>query len=415
MLAAVRDATAGHARRASRRGGPVRRPAAGCSATTGASTAGRSSAAGLATTLPAAAAARPGGPGRLGAAVGAGAGPAAARRWPRARPWRDHRRGAAGRGRDRPVQLPADRRRGDRRHRGGRHLVLPPAGRMRCVIVASEPGDDEPGWTEVPDGSLVTATPRGQVPGHRPGRPRLAPPHPHERIAIRMSITCDRRLPPGFLAEALRADAQAGLTADPKSLPPKWFYDAQGSALFEKITELPEYYPTRAEREILHATAAGSIAAADPGADAGGARLRVLGEDPAAARRAAGRGHAALLRAGRRQRGGPDRGAADALPRSTRAWTCAPSCRTSSSTSGCPPTGDSAPAPRLVAFLGGTIGNLLPAAAGRRSWTGSGPSCAQATSSCSAPTWSRTRPRWSPPTTTLPGSPPSSTRTCWPC
>ena len=67
----------------------------------------------------------------------------------------------------------------------------------------------------------------------------------------------DRRLPPGFLSEALRADALSGLTAEPKSLPPKWFYDAQGSALFDKITELPEYYPTRAEREILRATAAG--------------------------------------------------------------------------------------------------------------------------------------------------------------
>jgi L-histidine Nalpha-methyltransferase len=65
----------------------------------------------------------------------------------------------------------------------------------------------------------------------------------------------DRRLPPGFLEEALRADALTGLTAEPKSLPPKWFYDAQGSALFDKITELPEYYPTQAEREILHTTA----------------------------------------------------------------------------------------------------------------------------------------------------------------
>src|SRR5512142_397072 len=61
----------------------------------------------------------------------------------------------------------------------------------------------------------------------------------------------DRRLPPGFLEEALRADARTGLTADPKSLPPKWFYDAQGSALFDKITRLPEYYPTEAERSIL--------------------------------------------------------------------------------------------------------------------------------------------------------------------
>src|ERR1700750_491191 len=65
----------------------------------------------------------------------------------------------------------------------------------------------------------------------------------------------DRRLPPGFLEEALRADPRAGLAATPKSLPPKWFYDAQGSALFDKITELPEYYPTNAEREILRATA----------------------------------------------------------------------------------------------------------------------------------------------------------------
>ncbi|HTJ34074.1 MAG TPA: L-histidine N(alpha)-methyltransferase [Dactylosporangium sp.] len=53
------------------------------------------------------------------------------------------------------------------------------------------------------------------------------------------------------LAAALRADARAGLTAAPKWLPPKYFYDARGSALFEEITRLPEYYPTRAEREIL--------------------------------------------------------------------------------------------------------------------------------------------------------------------
>jgi L-histidine Nalpha-methyltransferase len=68
--------------------------------------------------------------------------------------------------------------------------------------------------------------------------------------------TIEYRLPPDYRAASLRADALAGLTAMPKSLPPKWFYDAQGSALFEKITELPEYYPTRAERSILHAAAA---------------------------------------------------------------------------------------------------------------------------------------------------------------
>ncbi|MFF5288338.1 L-histidine N(alpha)-methyltransferase [Paractinoplanes globisporus] len=53
------------------------------------------------------------------------------------------------------------------------------------------------------------------------------------------------------LARTLRADVIAGLTADRKWLPPKWFYDARGSELFEKITELREYYPTRAERQIL--------------------------------------------------------------------------------------------------------------------------------------------------------------------
>jgi len=71
--------------------------------------------------------------------------------------------------------------------------------------------------------------------------------------------TVELRLPADYRAASLRADALAGLTATPKTLPPKWFYDAQGSALFEKITELPEYYPTRAERSILRAVA-GSIA-----------------------------------------------------------------------------------------------------------------------------------------------------------
>ena len=67
--------------------------------------------------------------------------------------------------------------------------------------------------------------------------------------------TIENRLPADYRAASLRADVRAGLTATPKTLPPKWFYDAQGSELFEKITELPEYYPTRAERSILQAVA----------------------------------------------------------------------------------------------------------------------------------------------------------------
>ena len=66
-------------------------------------------------------------------------------------------------------------------------------------------------------------------------------------------------------AAALRADVLAGLTATPKTLPPRWFYDERGSELFDEITRLPEYYPTRAEAEILRARAA-EIAAAS-GAD----------------------------------------------------------------------------------------------------------------------------------------------------
>ncbi|MEU6140695.1 L-histidine N(alpha)-methyltransferase [Streptomyces sp. NPDC047081] len=70
-----------------------------------------------------------------------------------------------------------------------------------------------------------------------------------------------RTLPEDATEAALRADVHHGLTGTPKTLPPKWFYDAHGSELFEQITELPEYYPTRAEREILIARS-GEIAAA---------------------------------------------------------------------------------------------------------------------------------------------------------
>lgn len=62
-----------------------------------------------------------------------------------------------------------------------------------------------------------------------------------------------RHLPPDASTAALREDVLRGLTAERKWLPPKWFYDARGSELFEEITRLPEYYPTRAEREILTA------------------------------------------------------------------------------------------------------------------------------------------------------------------
>lgn len=64
-------------------------------------------------------------------------------------------------------------------------------------------------------------------------------------------VDLDIRIPTDNRADALRADVRAGLTGSPKSLPPKWFYDARGSDLFDAITELDEYYPTRTERQLI--------------------------------------------------------------------------------------------------------------------------------------------------------------------
>ena len=62
------------------------------------------------------------------------------------------------------------------------------------------------------------------------------------------------------------ADVLAGLTATPKRLSPKYFYDSIGSALFERITELPEYYPTRREIGILNEHAGDIAGLIPPGA-----------------------------------------------------------------------------------------------------------------------------------------------------
>jgi L-histidine N-alpha-methyltransferase len=70
-----------------------------------------------------------------------------------------------------------------------------------------------------------------------------------------MTVRVDVHLAATDLNDALRADAQRGLTCSPKDLPPKWFYDDRGSQLFDEITRLEEYYPTRCERAILEARA----------------------------------------------------------------------------------------------------------------------------------------------------------------
>ncbi|MEU1874065.1 L-histidine N(alpha)-methyltransferase [Streptomyces sp. NPDC019793] len=163
-----------------------------------------------------------------------------------------------------------------------------------------------------------------------------------------------RTLPEDATDAALRADVLAGLTSTPKWLPPKWFYDARGSELFEAITALPEYYPTRAEREIL-VDRAGEIAAATGArtlvelGSGSSEKTRVLLD--ALTERTGLRGYvpvdvseSALTQAGQAlvaERPGLQ---VHALIADFTAGLTLPDT----------------PGPRLVAFLGGTVGNLLP-------------------------------------------------------
>jgi L-histidine N-alpha-methyltransferase len=78
-----------------------------------------------------------------------------------------------------------------------------------------------------------------------------SPHEPSPRVQVQVT-TRDFR-------EELRQEASRGLSASPKELSPRWFYDDVGSSLFDKITELPEYYLTRRERQIL-TSRAGEIA-----------------------------------------------------------------------------------------------------------------------------------------------------------
>jgi L-histidine N-alpha-methyltransferase len=167
--------------------------------------------------------------------------------------------------------------------------------------------------------------------------------------------TIERCLPAGFRQDSLRADARAGLTAAPKSLPPKWFYDERGSELFDKITLLDEYYPTRAERAILRsaavqiATATGARTLVELGS--GSADKTRLLLDALRGAGTLGRyvpvdvSEAALIMASRRVLDGYPGLAVHAVVSDFEEHL------------GLPEGGG----PRLVAFLGGTIGNLLPA------------------------------------------------------
>ena len=70
-------------------------------------------------------------------------------------------------------------------------------------------------------------------------------------------------LDPDWAAEALVNDVRRGLGSQPRTLPPKWLYDDVGSALFDEITRLPGYYPTECERDILREHAVDIVAACD--------------------------------------------------------------------------------------------------------------------------------------------------------
>jgi L-histidine Nalpha-methyltransferase len=75
-----------------------------------------------------------------------------------------------------------------------------------------------------------------------------------------------RPLPQAAEVSAFEADVIAGLSATPKRAPAKYFYDGAGSQLFERITELPEYYPTRTEMRILRDEGANIAKLIAPGA-----------------------------------------------------------------------------------------------------------------------------------------------------
>jgi L-histidine N-alpha-methyltransferase len=78
-------------------------------------------------------------------------------------------------------------------------------------------------------------------------------------------IAIDVHLPRDGVLAGMAEDVREGLSCPFKELPPKYFYDERGSELFERITELSEYYPTRAERSILDAHAAEIVEAAGAG------------------------------------------------------------------------------------------------------------------------------------------------------
>ncbi|WP_370148939.1 L-histidine N(alpha)-methyltransferase [Streptacidiphilus sp. EB129] len=168
-------------------------------------------------------------------------------------------------------------------------------------------------------------------------------------------FTLEHRLPRDHSATSLRTDVLHGLATRPRTLPSKWFYDAHGSELFEQITRLPEYYPTRAEQEILTRRAP-EIAALT--------RASTLIELGSGSSRKTRLLLDALTAAGTLQRYAPLDVSSSALTEAGEAL-CRdyPGLRVAATVTDFEQDlalGDE-PGPRLLAFLGSTIGNLNPA------------------------------------------------------
>jgi L-histidine N-alpha-methyltransferase len=177
---------------------------------------------------------------------------------------------------------------------------------------------------------------------------------PAEPTAARPRCVIDRHLD-GSAWSSLAEDVLDGLTRPFKELPPKYFYDDRGAELFELITELPEYYPTRAERAILE-TSAAEIAQLT-----GAAELVELGSGSAAKTRLL---LSALHNAGTLRRYVPVDVTESVVRASARELMAEfPGLGVHGVIGDFEHHLDELPpavGPRLVAFLGGTIGNFIP-------------------------------------------------------
>jgi len=179
--------------------------------------------------------------------------------------------------------------------------------------------------------------------------------NPPANVVAHDRITIDVHLPPGGPLSGMAADVRAGLTKPFKELSPRYFYDQRGSELFEEITSLAEYYPTRAERAILERNSPAICAAAgNP------TTLIELGSGSAAKTRVL---LDAMAAAGCLQAYAPvdiseqiTRETAEAIASEYGILVHGLVCDYERDLERMPLSG-----PRVIAFLGGTIGNFEPA------------------------------------------------------